>query len=819
MKNLSESKKNFPTSTPRRIWPWVIAGLLLLSVLIIGIFPYGIQWGLQRWLEREGEISAHSEDVDFNPFTGELVVSTLHIRERNVPTLGVAIAKVRLDWWPFWKRRMQVRSLSLEGAIITVRRDQDGALSIAGLPVKAPVPEPAESEKKPWGIGIDTIDIQDVHIRYIDPRLSGDVTVIHAHVDPIATWNPDSSSRFIVELRVKDGSINLEGETTPFSIEPSVVASIRADTLPLPLLSPILEQQKIEILSGLLGTEMTAEARYRPEEAMLQLDIDGGIWLQNGRGKAPAVQVVEGSLNWRGTAHLTVSKDEPKMVAQGRLSAENLSLELNSPPVRIRQKKFSGEGSVEVGTENTSGEKGFLMKGTASLSGLVVADAATGATVVDLQEMAISDAQMRGKDVIEASRIRLGKLKALERRPLQEGDTHDAPNILTLDELVAENVRVSELARIDVNRINLTGLTGWLARSPQGDLELSQWFPVPSKNGGSKKENKESGRTVRIGLLEIAGNSRLVFEDRSARPIFLLTLHPLEIRLGDLDQSYPQQKSPLEIRTRLSKYSSVAANGTVTVFAERPTMDLKVKLEDIELPRFTPYVVPHMGYKIENGRLSADADVRVNQGLLDIESNLVFDKFTLMPLKPDEEYEFTKQQGIPLNTALALLRDRNDSIRLRLPVKGDINDPKFGLGHAFQQAAINAIKTAILVYYVPSAVGKLVSLATALRFEPVEFSPGVYELETASTTYLDIIAKRLKERPKVQFTLRGKAVPIDSGVLVRNREELLELAQKRAEAVKDYLTSQGGIEPQRLFIGNPEIDNDTKAKPRVDVSI
>jgi outer membrane protein OmpA-like peptidoglycan-associated protein len=818
MKNLSESKKKFPPSTPRRIWPWVIAGLLLLSVLIIGMFPYGIQWGLQRWLEREGEISAHIEDVDFNPFTGELVVSTLHIQERNVPALGLTLAKVRLDWRPFWKRRMQVRSLSLEEAIITVRRDQDGALSIAGLPVNASVPEPPESEREPWGIGIDAIDIRNVHIRYSDPNLRGDITIVHAHVDPIATWNPDAPSRFNVEMRVSDGSINLEGETTPFSTQPSVVTKIRADTFPLPLLAPILKQQKIEVLSGALNTDVTLQARYRPAHRTFQLDIEGEIRVQNAGGKAPAVQVAKGSLNWRGRAHLTVAKDKPKMVAQGRLSAENLSLELNSPPVMIRQKGLSWEGSAEIGTENTSGEKGFLMKGTASLSGLVVADAATRATVVDLQEMAISDAQVRGKDVIGASRIRLGKLKALERRPLKEGDTHDAPNILTLDEMVAETIRVSELARIDVNSIKLTGLNGWLARGSQGDMELSQWFPVPSKDGGSKKENKESGRTVRIGLLEIAGDSRLVFEDRSVRPTFRLTMDPLEVRLSEIDQAHPQKKSPLEIRTQLSKYSSVAVNGTAAWFTERPTMDLKVKLEAIELPRFTPYMVRHMGYKIESGHLSADADVRVNQGLLDIESNLVFDKFTLMPLKPDEEYEFTKQQGIPLNTALALLRDRDDSIRLRLPVKGDINDPKFGFGHAVRKAAMNAVKTAILVYYAPSAVGKLVSLATALRFEPVEFSPGVYELEAASKNYLDIIAKRLKVRPRAQFTLRGKAVPIDAGVLVRDREELLELAQKRAETVKDYLTSQGGIEPQRLFIGNPEIDNNTEAKPRVEVS-
>jgi len=172
--------------------------------------------------------------------------------------------------------------------------------------------------------------------------------------------------------------------------------------------------------------------------------------------------------------------------------------------------------------------------------------------------------------------------------------------------------------------------------------------------------------------------------------------------------------------------------------------------------------------------------------------------------------------------------------------------------------AINkAVVTYVAVVSSPAAIalaaGKVVSLATALRFDPVAFAPGDAILDAAAADYLDALAERLEQRPGVRLNLCGIAVAADAAVLAAPAgeapdaepegappdepevpaegvpaegtvapelplEALRQLAQARGEAVADYL-AQRGIAPERLFVCSPEVDDEEGAAPQVEVSL
>ena len=133
--------------------------------------------------------------------------------------------------------------------------------------------------------------------------------------------------------------------------------------------------------------------------------------------------------------------------------------------------------------------------------------------------------------------------------------------------------------------------------------------------------------------------------------------------------------------------------------------------------------------------------------------------------------------------------------------------------------------------------------ASAVRLDPVGFAAASDVLEEARHDYLDKVADIVAKRPGINIMLCGVATAYDRVELVRQAgaaqaegkdrkqvkdapppvevpdEQLIELADRRDAAVKDYLVGKHGIKPGRLVACQPRIDPDGDADPRVDLLI
>ncbi|MGB5249493.1 MAG: hypothetical protein WBO47_07715, partial [Gammaproteobacteria bacterium] len=217
---------------------------------------------------------------------------------------------------------------------------------------------------------------------------------------------------------------------------------------------------------------------------------------------------------------------------------------------------------------------------------------------------------------------------------------------------------------------------------------------------------------------------------------------------------------------------------------------------------------------------------------LDSLADLTIRKLDIDPLKPDEQDEFSTELGVPLETALGMLEDNQETIRLEVPLKGDVSDLSVGVGDALRivmnKGLMAGMKTAATTYFAPLwpalAVGKLFEVASALRFESITFQPGETLPGPEAGAYLQEIAGLLASRNKVSLDLCGRAVAADLRVLYpeaegdlndEQREALVELARGRNEAVKDQLID-AGIESSRLVTCKPEASPADDGLPRVE---
>ena len=220
---------------------------------------------------------------------------------------------------------------------------------------------------------------------------------------------------------------------------------------------------------------------------------------------------------------------------------------------------------------------------------------------------------------------------------------------------------------------------------------------------------------------------------------------------------------------------------------------------------------------------------------------------------------------MPLDSALKLLRDKQNNVKLNIPISGDISDPQFSVADSVNKVLAQTLQTSALSYlkFMLGPYGIGISLAemaiehaSKIRLNPILFAPGSADLDEAAIDYLKRVGAILKEHPEVQVVVCGVATERDRAALsgnppaqagaqpaapkgdkedkadkvkTRSQKEpaasvstdaaLQALAKKRSKGIEDQLINVHGIEVKRLIGCKSEIDKNADAKPRVDLAI
>jgi hypothetical protein len=282
-------------------------------------------------------------------------------------------------------------------------------------------------------------------------------------------------------------------------------------------------------------------------------------------------------------------------------------------------------------------------------------------------------------------------------------------------------------------------------------------------------------------------------------------------------------------------------------------LNLQGRFEGLDLPPFSPYIIAALGQELHSGALDADSSLRIRSGRMEGDNSLIIRGLEVTPVKGEQLEKMEQQLSVPLDTALDMLRDDDNTIRLELPIKGDLDNPDFDISDAINQAVARATKEAAksFLIFALQPYGTLITVAelagdaaSRVRLDPVAFEPASGVLGEDRFDYLDKVAAIMKDRPNINIKLCGHAVEADRTALLEaaaaasetagkggkkseavpespmiDDEQLLELAQQRRIAVKDYLVDKHSISASRLVGCKSGIDGDSAANPRVDLLI
>lgn len=304
--------------------------------------------------------------------------------------------------------------------------------------------------------------------------------------------------------------------------------------------------------------------------------------------------------------------------------------------------------------------------------------------------------------------------------------------------------------RLDIDQLGLSDLYARIVVNKDGTLNLKQLVTVDKVADVEAAPllevvAKEPTRTqVAVGSVTLQ-NGTLVFTDRHLSQTFNSTFHNLGGRVSHLS-SEESTRADVDLRGTLDNHSPLQITGQINPLKEDLFVDLVLSCKDIDLSSVTPYSGTYLGYMIEKGKLFLDLNYLIDKKELTAGNKVFIDQFTF-----GEKVASEKATNLPINLAVALLKDRKGEIHLDLPVTGRTDDPQLSIWGMVWQVLTNLI--------VKAATSPMALLSTMFGsgqdFSSIDFDSGTSRLTAAEEGKLIALAQGLAERPGLKLEIQG----------------------------------------------------------------
>ncbi|MDO6804354.1 DUF748 domain-containing protein, partial [Wenyingzhuangia sp. 1_MG-2023] len=174
----------------------------------------------------------------------------------------------------------------------------------------------------------------------------------------------------------------------------------------------------------------------------------------------------------------------------------------------------------------------------------------------------------------------------------------------------------------------------------------------------------------------------------------ILTLTAVSV--GELDSAALLNETgkpvPVSIAASLDDYNTIEFTAKAGLRQSLPEGSFTLKVRQLNLPPFSPYVVQAMGYNVQKGMMKLDSNINIVNGQMQGKALLVLQNSRFEPEDQDTIDRVSKQIAMPVETALSVLKDDNNNLRIDVPLSGAVNDPDIGIQDIIQQVTKKAVR-------------------------------------------------------------------------------------------------------------------------------
>ncbi|MCS6766272.1 MAG: DUF748 domain-containing protein [Candidatus Protistobacter heckmanni] len=264
--------------------------------------------------------------------------------------------------------------------------------------------------------------------------------------------------------------------------------------------------------------------------------------------------------------------------------------------------------------------------------------------------------------------------------------------------------------------------------------------PAPAPDAGPRPP-------IKIRKLTLQGG-RVRYTDNFIQPNYNATLAELGGSVSGLSSDV-NSTADVDLRGQVNSAPLTIA-GKINPLQGNLFFDIKASVKGMELAPLSPYSGKYVGYGIERGKLSFDVAYQLRDRKLDAQNRLILDQLVF-----GERVENASGTHLPVQLAVALLRDRNGVIDVELPIGGSLDDPQFSVGDIVLKVFVNIITKAVTAPF--SLLGSLFGGGAELSW--MEFPAGRASVASAGETKLKALTKAMAERPAIKLEITGRVDP------------------------------------------------------------
>ena len=354
-------------------------------------------------------------------------------------------------------------------------------------------------------------------------------------------------------------------------------------------------------------------------------------------------------------------------------------------------------------------------------------------------------------------------------------------HLLTAGRARAEGVDVQWPGGVRVTRVDID--KPWLlfereatGRFPLVDLLTPRGQRVARPAGGARETNEPL--RFSLGTLALTdGFGRYV--DRTTQPDFAEEISAVNLTVLGLGNT-ASDRARTAVRATIGPSAPLSVSGELGAVGGPAAIDVLFTLGGYAAPRANAYLDTLFGWTARAGMLSIAAHYRVEGDQLDATNDVGVDGLQLVRA-PAQAKPPKWPIGLPLDTFVSLLKDRQGHVEISLPVQGRLSSPEFDLGDAIWSALRGlAFKTVGLPF---TLIGKMFvtpdSRIESLSVNPVTFQAGTATPQPEMAQHLDRLATFLRDRPAIRVQLRPVLTVADAEPL-------------KLEALRERLRTRGG---------------------------
>lgn len=478
-----------------------------------------------------------------------------------------------------------------------------------------------------------------------------------------------------------------------------------------------------------------ASKTVRLEVSKLQTQLKNLNW--DGQNLAPQAMPVSlsasvqagrtdpGSIDYQGSVQV-----HPHLEAQGKFNVHELPLHAIYPYV-------GSQFNVDVLRADANLKGMFKFAALPAGPELTLT---TDATLEDVRVKTIATQQQGSEDLGMGEELL--RWKMLNVPGIELAMAPQKPTTIKIQQVLWSDF----YARLVVDKSGRMNLQGLVKEAPAENENKEK--PVATEQSATLDP------IIYLGPVKLV-NGKVDFTDQFIQPNYsadLTDLHGTLSQVSSVRSDGTLQMADLSLRGRAEGTAQLEIAGKLNPLVKPLVLNIRGKVQDLELPPLSTYSVKYAGYGIERGKLSVDVHYNIQpDGHLQAGNKIVLNQLTFGDKVP------TSAANLPVKLAVALLQDRNGVIDINLPISGSIDDPEFRIGPIIFQVLGNIIKKAITAPFSLLASAFSGAVDADQNSNTVQFAAGSSTLTASTQQVLDKFAKTLVQKPGLTVTVSGTA--------------------------------------------------------------